>query len=510
MTLKQNVKGALEACGMLNTARGVLGTARRLRDFCSRIVPANIRYGIAHRRYVSRLVAAYSASMARPIPESLAWDENVRQQDLARVKLRYDTDRAVLIRMLIGSLAGAAANTSADPIEVVATCTARLQRDSKTVSPGSASGETLKTIEAVLQAIAALCELGPETDKALLPEKLRQTLSSLPAGDKPAPALDRVALVRAFLDQVIEEGLVPRAYEYDYIDDIAAIVLGRYTAEGGPYLERGRAVLQALCAMTANTPLLDWALLPEKLCRVIGDKHGYVPRRGGLLTDARARIPDLGDEFASLRGRDNPQRFLEINREYSIRQRKIAGKWGQRGLSLLHGFERNHHLMLRTLVAMVRDRVVTPEDEVLVVGPRHYTEILFFRKHLGLPRTIGLDLFTSEKEGIVGGDMHAMPFTSGRFRLIYCCATLAYGYDLRKVLSEMTRVATRPGYLILSDGCDRIRGCDPFGRSDVVSTAALLGCFYQHRYSVLFRDEGRSLDFKGYRSSANVGLRIES
>src|SRR5262249_21694942 len=138
-----------------------------------------------------------------------------------------------------------------------------------------------------------------------------------------------------------------------------------------------------------------------------GDRHPYVPRRCPVNPAVGGRIPDLYDEFIALRGHDNPERFLEINREYSRRQRVEQGRWGPRGLSLLHGYERDHHPMLRTLVGLVRDGALRPSDQVLVVGPRHYDEILFFRKHLGLPRTVGLDLFTSARDGIVGGDMHA-------------------------------------------------------------------------------------------------------
>jgi hypothetical protein len=218
-------------------------------------------------------------------------------------------------------------------------------------------------------------------------------------------------------------------------------------------------------------------------------------------------IPDLHDELIQLRGRQNPSRFLEIGREYSQRQRRDVGTWGQR-LSFLCGYEREHHRMLRTLVDLIGDGSLGPQDEVLVIGPRHRDEMHFFRNHLGLVKTIGLDLFDSKEDGIQAGDMHAMPFAAQRFKLIYVCATLTYSYDIRKCVSEMLRVLKRPGYVMISDSAGRKNGVDALGRTDWRSADAVVGSFYQAKLSVLFRDEGRP-PTRDNRTWPCVGLRID-
>jgi len=116
----------------------------------------------------------------------------------------------------------------------------------------------------------------------------------------------------------------------------------------------------------------------------------------------------------------------------------------------------------------------------------------FFRTHLSLPRTIGLDLCDDPEGGIIGGDMHQMPFDSGRFRFLYCAGTLCYSYDMRRAISEFARVVTRPGYIFITDAADRTKGADPLGRSDVVTLDGMVGFFHEYPYRVIGQDRGRS------------------
>ncbi|MEA2499710.1 MAG: hypothetical protein QOH26_2115, partial [Actinomycetota bacterium] len=141
-------------------------------------------------------------------------------------------------------------------------------------------------------------------------------------------------------------------------------------------------------------------------------------------------------------------------------------------------------------------------------GPRHIDEIHFFRKHLGLPRTIGLDLFGSSDGSIISGDMHDMPFDRGRFKMIFCAGTLSYGYYSRKVIEEMARVAERPGYVFLMDAANRRAGPDALGRSDDINVDVLTGLFYRHPYNVLSRDRGRSLDPQRYAEEPCLALEL--
>jgi len=177
-------------------------------------------------------------------------------------------------------------------------------------------------------------------------------------------------------------------------------------------------------------------------------------------------------------------------------------------LSLLLGYEQDHHLMLRHLVGWTVDGGVGAADDVLVIGPRHRDEIHFFRQQLGLPRTIGLDLFDAPADGIESGDMHAMKYATGQFRLIYTCSTLSYSYDIRRAVSEILRVLKRPGYVIISDAAGRNRGVDAMGRTDPVSADSLVGCFFDAPFSVEFHDGGRTPYRDQVRHWPSVGLKI--
>jgi SAM-dependent methyltransferase len=219
-------------------------------------------------------------------------------------------------------------------------------------------------------------------------------------------------------------------------------------------------------------------------------------------------IPDLADEFVALKVENDVERFLEINREYSRRQAVKQGLWDNRELSLLRGYERDHHLLLRTLVQLIGDGELTREDEVLLIGPRHVDEVVFFRRHLGLPRTIGIDLFPYGRNEILAGDMHRIPFEPDRFTLVYCAGTLSYSYNARRVIAEIARVARRPGFVFLVDAAGRKAGPDALGRSDVIGIDTLIGMFHRLAYHVLARDPGRSLAPERYENEPCLALRL--
>ena len=88
----------------------------------------------------------------------------------------------------------------------------------------------------------------------------------------------------------------------------------------------------------------------------------------------------------------------------------------------------------------------------LTIGPRWAGEIHYFRDVLGLPETIGLDLFTNDPELVTVGDMHAMPFQDSTFGLVYQRNTFDKSYDIRKALRECVRVL-RPGGVLITDDC---------------------------------------------------------
>jgi SAM-dependent methyltransferase len=289
---------------------------------------------------------------------------------------------------------------------------------------------------------------------------------------------------------------------------IVGVVGTRYCGDTGCDVAAVGAVLDALCILVEPQGGLQWKDLPGALRRVLGKGHDYVPKRGDVSRHVWDVIPDMADEFVTLKAENDVERFLEINREYSRRQAVKQGLWDNRELSLLRGYERDHHLLLRTLVQLIADGELTREDEVLLIGPRHVDEVVFFRRRLGLPRTIGLDLFAYGRNEILAGDMHRMPFESNRFKLVYCAGTLSYSYNARRVIEEIARVARRPAFVFIVDAAGRKAGPDALGRSDVTGIDTLIGMFYRHAFQVLARDPGRSLAPDSYDNEPCLALRL--
>jgi hypothetical protein len=318
---------------------------------------------------------------------------------------------------------------------------------------------------------------------------------------------ERTRVVRSILDRVIDEDRIPRYYDYDYLDDLPGIIGSRYQ-QPNSVKDTAEWFFECLATMLDH-PTAHPAAVARATKDLLGPDHPYAPRRGRVTSYVKEVIPDLVDEFVALKAEDNVARFLEINREYSRRQFQQKGLWDNRELSLLREHEYDHHLLLRTLVGLKRDDLLRPGDEVLVVGPRHIDEIRFFRKRLGLSKSIGLDLFGTDDGAIVGGDMHDMPFQSGRFKLVFCAGTLSYAYYSRKVIEEIARVTTRPGYVFLMDAANRVEGPDPLGRSDNVNIDAMIGLFHNHKLQILARDRGKSLAPHMYTDNPCLAIQLD-
>lgn len=314
------------------------------------------------------------------------------------------------------------------------------------------------------------------------------------------------------LDQIIEIETIPRQFEFDYIDDLIDIVKSRYAGQEEKHWERSAFIFNLLKAAVGSKENEDISELPKKLKEVLGVDHQYVPKIGNTHPDVKKGIPDLFDELISVKAKENLPRFLEINKEYSFRQRqyhKVHSKGNPWGLPLIAGLEQDQHIMLRSIIKLKQLGFLTKEDEVLIVGPRYVDELTFFRKHLGFPKTIGLDLFSDDEEGIVAGDMHDTNFTTGRFGLLFCAGTLAYSYDFRKVIAEFTRIVKRPGFICLMDAGDRVNGVDPLGRSDPMGLDSMINCFYKNNVVIHAKDYGRSPFPSSFKSWPCVLLEVK-
>lgn len=424
-------------------------------------------------RYWKKVVATYADERSRPYETFDQLEDLERAALMNEAETRWKQDRALFARLLLQGLG------NEDPSQDIgALAENRLGED-----PGDPRTPLAGSLLALLNV--------PAGGTAALPAALAEL--DIETDEEPGPARDGKEIARIVVGRLVEEGRVPRYYDYDYLDDLVPIVRSRYATGNGIERERSEPILQALSVLAGGSIEGDAGYAGRHVARLLGPDHGFVPRRGEVNDYVQSVIPDLVDEFVALRAEDDVDRFLEINREYSRRQQAGQGRWDNRDLALLRDHETDHHLLLRTLVGLRRDGQLRSHDPVLVIGPRHVDELVFFRKHLGLKNTVGLDLFADPDSAIVAADMHDMPFESGRFKLVFCAGTLSYAYNSRKVIGEIARVLDRPGYAFLMDAGDRRAGPDPLGRSDTVDITTAIGFFHEHPSRVLAKDPGKSL-----------------
>jgi len=492
----EKVKATLNRIGLLEAARLVL---RKLR-------------AAQRQRYYSLLIEQYRSPFAKPRESYLPYERRERDASEKSAQERYESDQKAILGCALDLLL-------LDGLDEENGLDGALAARYTHKTDDSLARHYSACITAMFAALAQPCDAHPRSLARRIKEITRSFERPL-RGHRSDVAEDRCgkkrfdddrkALVRAILDRVIDVGLAPRFYDYDYIDDIVGIVGARYCSDNGCDVNASSSILDALAVLIATDAVLDWHALPSELRKLMGSVHAYVPSRGDVTKHVWTVIPDLAEEFLALKAERNEERFLQINREYSKRQAFGQGLWDNRELSLLRGYERDHHLLLRTLIALIQDGHVSKDDEVLVIGPRHIDEVVFFRKSLGLRKTIGLDLFEFGNNQILAGDMHRMSFESDRFKLVYCAGTLSYSYNVRRVIDEIVRVSKRPGFVLLVDAAGRKTGPDALGRSDIVSVETLIGLFYRYSFHVLAKDAGRSLAPELYENEPCLALRLEN
>jgi SAM-dependent methyltransferase len=456
------------------------------------------------RRYHRLLIAQYRSEFAKLIESYAAFECRETERNRRSVAERFEADRRHLLRFALALYTRSAAADGETERRFLDGLAARY----------AGSGGHAERIVGALAALAWQQQPGPHAVAQIV------ATAGGPLATGPLPsapnhgsaeanfAHDRAALVRAILDRVVDVRIAPCFYDYDYVDDLVGIVGGRYTSVEGADARAIASILDALAVLAGDETTVAWRELPAKVRAVLGERHDYVPARGNVKENVLRVIPDMAQEFIELRAESDPRRFLEINREYSRRQATAQGLWDHRQLSLLRGYERDHHLMLRKLVGLLEQGDLTRTDEVLLIGPRYVDEVDFFRKSLGLPRTVGLDLFEYGRNEILAGDMHDMPFKAGRFKLVYCAGTLSYSYNARKLIDEIARVLTRPGYVFLIDAAGRNAGPDALGRSDSMGVDTLLGMFHRYSFEVIAKDAGRTLAPENYENEPCLALKL--
>jgi SAM-dependent methyltransferase len=147
--------------------------------------------------------------------------------------------------------------------------------------------------------------------------------------------------------------------------------------------------------------------------------------------------------------------------------------------------------LIRDLVAQ---GIIRADEPHLTIGPRWVGEIHYFRTQLGLPHTIGLDLFTHDEELVKVGDMHDMPFEDDSFGLVYQRNTFDKSYDIRTALAECVRVLRDGGVLISDDCYDYVQGVSEMARTNVKHNEQLLRALGDHAGKVLYSAETRAED----------------
>jgi SAM-dependent methyltransferase len=120
--------------------------------------------------------------------------------------------------------------------------------------------------------------------------------------------------------------------------------------------------------------------------------------------------------------------------------------------------------------------LISSERPSLSVGPRWVTEIEFFRKIVGLKHHVGLDLFSDNPELIKAGDMHDMPLPNDHFDFIFVKNTTDKSYDVRKLVSELIRVVSPRGIIVIDQICGH-GAVSPLHRTDIQSAANLLNLY---------------------------------
>jgi hypothetical protein len=327
----------------------------------------------------------------------------------------------------------------------------------------------------------------------------------------------RRAVLTSYLERVLEPQLVPAFYDIDHLQDLPSILRSRYACQNpddGP-LRCARGLLAALAGIPLDLDEPDESALRAAIAGCVEPDLFDPLRYTNVEDEAFAFEHRVSDASLGVDACRDYGEYLKLNEEYSRGRRREVGDFDNREISLFRGNERDHRLVVRTIIDLIKREVLTSSDEVLVVGSRYRDEIIFFRQILGLERTVGVDL-VADRGYIERGDMHELPFESDRFRLVYTAGTLSYSYNARLVIDELARVCTKPGYVIAIDAADRWSGPTPIARTDLRSAEATRRLFHRWDFETILFDEGRSMvphfdERQGpecYRRYPSVGVRL--
>jgi len=320
------------------------------------------------------------------------------------------------------------------------------------------------------------------------------------AGQSAARARD--ARIRELLTELLlrDECRVDR-YDASYLDDLPEILREMHgiTEIRGPATP-ARAKLAELAALVGVSDTAPLVALASALRQAgVADEEFRPLRLSDPALQDRfrySRMPSWSETTGrrAIEGGDAVARIRRFQEEYSRhRERRLSPLrclW--RRWQFKHGLPRRGlaqpglgDLWTPMLQGFVRDGILRANDPVLTIGPRALGEIKYFRKVIGLRRTIGLDLFSYNRRLVRVGDMHEMPFEDSRFALIFQRNTFDKAYDIRKVLRECVRTL-RPGGILATDlSLDYVFGVDEAARTNITRNAWYLRFLGDHVGEVL-------------------------
>ena len=329
---------------------------------------------------------------------------------------------------------------------------------------------------------------------------LRRTRSTEPPLPPATPADDILA-------RLLDRDRIIDRFDADYLDDLPALLaeLHGITEENARTHERW-GDLEALWEL-GGRPAAEFSLaeLADAVVAAGVDRRRWTPLQNTPADQKRFKYTKVRNwrDAAGVRlseGSRSGDAVETVNRLQSGYSHEVQGGKYEVPFDALARPETGDPWspLIKDLLAQ---GVLRADEPHLTIGPRWVGEIHYFREGLGLPQTVGLDLFTHDDELVKVGDMHDMPFEDATFGLVYQRNTFDKSYDIRTCLRECVRVL-RDGGILISDDCyDYTQGVSEMARTNIKHNDQVVRAIGTNVAEILYDEETDS----GHDWSARVG-----
>jgi hypothetical protein len=281
------------------------------------------------------------------------------------------------------------------------------------------------------------------------------------------------------------------SYDFDLLETLPDILLEQYGIRSEADVERNvdlKAVYALLKADNVNVGL-SLSKLPELIRSTGVALDEFVTRAPEGISGQNA---GMFEKWSTASANESVGEAIDLQKDLGMgRYNASMQPYGaDRGNVDLKGYLRSvttappsllerivgKHFWELKFARWMRAGKIKPERRSLSIGPRWLTEVEYFRKIVGLPRHIGLDLFSDNPEMVVAGDMHAMPFPDHHFNFIFLKNTADKSYRIRRLVEELLRVTEAGGLIVIDQICGYGR-CSPLSRTDIQRAENLLRLF---------------------------------